>query len=57
MLWNPITGTQLTQFPTRSNWCFKAAFAPHAPEIFASASFDAKIEVQTLQDIVNTLDS
>ena len=57
MLWNPISGTQLTQYPTRSNWCFKAAFAPHAPEIFASASFDTKIEVQTLQDIVNTLDS
>ncbi|CCF60741.1 hypothetical protein KAFR_0L01320 [Kazachstania africana CBS 2517] len=56
LLWNPESGEKLSQFPTRSNWCFKTKFAPAMPDIFASASFDNKIEVQTLQNLVNTLD-
>lgn len=56
LLWNPDTSEKLSQFPTRSNWCFKTKFAPAAPDIFATASFDSKIEVQTLQNLVNTLD-
>ncbi|AQZ15092.1 SEC31 (YDL195W) [Zygosaccharomyces parabailii] len=56
VLWNPETGQELTQFPTRSNWVFKTKFAPQAPDIFASASFDNKVQMQTLQNLVNTLD-
>lgn len=56
VLWNPESGQNLTQFPTRGNWCFKTKFAPQAPDLFASASFDNKIEVQTLQNITCTLD-
>lgn len=56
VLWNPESGDELTQFPTRGNWCFKTRFAPNAPDLFASASFDNKIQVQTLQNLVNTLD-
>lgn len=56
VLWNPESGQELTQFPTRGNWCFKTKFAPEAPDLFASASFDNKIQVQTLQNLVNTLD-
>ncbi|CAB4253978.1 similar to Saccharomyces cerevisiae YDL195W SEC31 Component of the Sec13p-Sec31p complex of the COPII vesicle coat, required for vesicle formation in ER to Golgi transport [Maudiozyma barnettii] len=55
-LWNPEEGKLLSQFPTRTNWCFKTKFAPAVPDIFASASFDAKIQVQTLQNLENTFD-
>ncbi|CCH44591.1 hypothetical protein BN7_4158 [Wickerhamomyces ciferrii] len=50
ILWNPITGDKLAQYPTTANWVFKTRFAPESPDIFASASFDKKIVVQTLQD-------
>lgn len=56
VLWNPTTGEQLTQYPPHGNWLFKTKFAPQAPDIFATASFDAKIEIQTLQNLVNELD-
>lgn len=56
VLWNPESGEELTQYPTRGNWCFKTKFAPDAPDLFASASFDNKIQVQTLQNLVTTLD-
>lgn len=56
VLWNPESGEELTQYPTRGNWCFKSKFAPAAPDLFASASFDNKIQVQTLQNLVTTLD-
>jgi protein transport protein SEC31 len=50
MLWNPLTGENLAQFPTTANWAFKTRFAPSAPDIFATSSFDKKVIVQTLQD-------
>ncbi|QLQ79136.1 hypothetical protein HG537_0B04840 [Torulaspora globosa] len=56
VLWNPEKAEELTQFPTRGNWCFKTKFAPEAPDLFASASFDNKIQVQTLQNLMNTFD-
>lgn len=55
-LWNPETGHLLTQYPTHRNWCFKSKFAPETPDMFAYASYDGKVEVQTLQNLVNTLD-
>lgn len=55
-LWNPQTAQKLSQFPTRGNWCFKTKFAPEAPDLFASASLDNKIQVQTLQNLTNKLD-
>ncbi|CAH2355879.1 protein transport protein Sec31p [[Candida] railenensis] len=50
MLWNPITGEKLGEYPTTANWAFQTKFAPQAPDIFATASFDGKIIVQSLQD-------
>ncbi|ODQ77927.1 hypothetical protein BABINDRAFT_9901 [Babjeviella inositovora NRRL Y-12698] len=49
-LWNPIAGTKLGEYPTTANWAFKTRFAPAAPDLFATASFDGTISVQTLQD-------
>lgn len=56
ILWNPEEGALLTQFGTRGNWVFKSKFAPDAPDLFASASFDSKIIVQTLQNLTSSLD-
>lgn len=57
ILWNPEDGTLLTRFATRGNWVFKSKFAPEAPDLFASASFDSKIIVQSLQTLTTSLDT
>lgn len=49
-LWNPMTGEKLGDFAPAANWTFLARFAPRAPDVIASASFDGKIVVQSLQD-------
>ena len=36
-------------FPVVTNWTFQTRFNPHNPNLFATASFDGKIAVQTLQ--------
>ncbi|ANZ73106.1 BA75_00832T0 [Komagataella pastoris] len=50
LLWNPIRGSLLAEYPTTTNWAFKTRFSPKLPDIFATSSFDGKISVQTLQD-------
>lgn len=49
-LWDPTDGSKLGEYPVTSSWNFSTKFSPHYPDIFASASFDGKITVQTLQD-------
>lgn len=49
-LWNPTLGAELGAYPLSVEWAFKTSFHPNLPDIFASASFDGKISVQTLQD-------
>lgn len=49
-LWNPIEGVKLGEYPSTANWAFLTKFAPGAPDIFATASFDGKIVIQSLQD-------
>ncbi|XBW37446.1 hypothetical protein QEN19_003027 [Hanseniaspora menglaensis] len=50
-LWDPETTKSLLQvYPPRSNWVFKAKFAPELPDYFATASHDSLIEIQQLQD-------
>lgn len=49
-LWNPTLGIKLGDYPTTANWAFLTRFAPRAPDIFATASFDGKVIIQTLQD-------
>lgn len=50
LLWNPIKGEKLGEYPTTANWAYNTKFAPAAPDIFATASFDGKIVIQSLQD-------
>ncbi|KAF2741082.1 hypothetical protein EJ04DRAFT_454513 [Polyplosphaeria fusca] len=48
--WNPHTGETLGEFPVVTNWTFQTRFNPSNPNLLATASFDGKIGVQTLQN-------
>ncbi|KFX98879.1 hypothetical protein O988_04163 [Pseudogymnoascus sp. VKM F-3808] len=50
LIWNPQTGELLGEFPEATNWTFQTRFNPHYPSLSATASFDGKITVQTLQN-------
>ena len=47
--WNPQTGESYGDFPVVTNWTFQTRWNPHNPEILATASFDGKITVQSIQ--------
>ena len=49
--WNPQTGSSYGEFPVVTNWTFQTEWNPHNPNIFATASFDGKIAVHTLQSL------
>lgn len=48
--WNPHTGETLGEFPVVTNWTFQTRINPSNPNLLATASFDGKIAVQTLQN-------
>ena len=50
MLWNPQTGQSYGDYPVVTNWTFQTRWNPHNPNFFATASFDGKLQVQTLQN-------
>ncbi|KAH7347805.1 WD domain-containing protein [Plectosphaerella cucumerina] len=50
LLWNPQTGEQYGEFPEVTNWTFLTRFNPHNPNLSATAGFDGKIAIQTLQN-------
>ncbi|KAI1101914.1 hypothetical protein F4804DRAFT_283267 [Jackrogersella minutella] len=50
LVWNPQTGEQYGEFPEVTNWTFLTRFHPHNPNLSATASFDGKITIQTLQN-------
>ena len=49
IVWNPQTGERFGEFPEVTNWTFLTRFNPYNPNLSATASFDGKITVQTLQ--------
>lgn len=49
LCWNPQTGELLGKFLEATNWTFETRFSPHYPNLAATASFDGKIAIQTLQ--------
>ena len=51
LCWNPQTGQALGEFETVTNWTFQTRWSPHNPNLFATASFDGRISVQSLQNI------
>jgi protein transport protein SEC31 len=50
ILWNPQTGAAYGDYPVVTNWTFQTRWNPHNPSMFATASFDGKLQVQTLQN-------
>ncbi|KAF2839646.1 hypothetical protein M501DRAFT_1015741 [Patellaria atrata CBS 101060] len=48
--WNPHTGETYGEFPVVTNWTFETRWNPHNPSLLATASFDGKIGVQTIQN-------
>lgn len=50
LVWNPQTGERYGEFPEVTNWTFLTRFSPHNPGLSATASFDGKIAIQTLQN-------
>ncbi|KAJ5594895.1 Protein transport protein sec31 [Penicillium hispanicum] len=48
--WNPQTGQPYGEFPVVTNWTFQTRWNPHNPNFFATASFDGRISIQTLQN-------
>lgn len=50
LLWNPQNGERYGEFPEVTNWTFLTRFNPHNPSLSATASFDGKIAIQTLQN-------
>lgn len=48
--WNPQTGESLGEFPIVTNWAFQTRWNPHNPGFMATASFDGKITVQSVQN-------
>ncbi|KAL2825146.1 hypothetical protein BDW59DRAFT_74528 [Aspergillus cavernicola] len=50
LCWNPQTGTPYGEFPVVTNWTFQTRWNPHNPNFFATASFDGRISIQTIQN-------
>jgi protein transport protein SEC31 len=48
--WNPQTGQPYGDFPVVTNWTFQTRWNPRNPNLFATASFDGKLSVQSLQN-------
>ncbi|KAI9680193.1 MAG: protein transport protein S31 [Trizodia sp. TS-e1964] len=48
--WNPQTGQAYGEFPMVTNWTFQTRFNPRNPSLLATASFDGKIAIHTLQN-------
>ena len=47
--WNPRTGEMYGDFAAGSNWAFQTRWNPHNPSLIASASFDNKILITSVQ--------
>ena len=50
LCWNPQSGEMLGEFPIVTNWTFKTSFHPKNPNYIATASYDGKIAVRSLQN-------
>ena len=47
--WNPQTGDTYGEFPVVTNWAFQTKWNTHNPALVATASFDGKITIQSIQ--------
>ncbi|CED83601.1 wd40 repeat-like protein [Phaffia rhodozyma] len=51
ILWNPQSSEMLGELPVSDNWVFQTAWNPRNPDILATASYDGKISVESLQTV------
>ncbi|KAJ2955425.1 hypothetical protein NQZ79_g8575 [Umbelopsis isabellina] len=49
LCWNPRSGEIIGELPVSNNWTFEVEWYNRNPEFFASASFDGKISIHSLQ--------
>ena len=52
LCWNPQSGEMFGEFPVVTNWTFQTRWSPCNPNLMATASFDGKIAVNTIQHAV-----
>ncbi|CAK7203229.1 protein transport protein S31 [Sporothrix eucalyptigena] len=57
LVWNPNTGDLFGELREGTNWAFLARFNPENPNLTATAAFDGKITVQTLQTTNSSADA
>ncbi|KAF2460225.1 hypothetical protein BDY21DRAFT_315360 [Lineolata rhizophorae] len=48
--WDARVGEPLAEFPVVTNWTFQTRWNPHNPGLVATASFDGRIAVHTIQN-------
>ena len=53
--WSPQTGEAYGEFSVVTNWTFQTEWNPHNPSLFATASFDGKVGIQTIQNTKTSL--
>ncbi|CAG8581830.1 14518_t:CDS:10 [Ambispora leptoticha] len=49
LCWNPRTSEKMGELPPSLNWTFDVQWCPGNPDLLATASFDGKISVHSLQ--------
>ncbi|CAH7678466.1 hypothetical protein BY996DRAFT_4633921 [Phakopsora pachyrhizi] len=47
--WNPSSGEIVAELPPSSNWAFQADWCPKNPNLIATASFDGRIAIKSVQ--------
>lgn len=57
LIWNPNSGELLGELAQDTNWTFQTEWCPRNPDLLASASFDGKIGVYSLQNSSATSES
>ena len=57
LVWNPNTGDLFGDLQEGTNWAFQTCFNPENPDLTATAAFDGKITVQTLQTTNSSADA
>ena len=50
IFWNPRDTTSYGELPVVTNWTFQTRWNPQNPNLLATASFDGKISVQSIQN-------
>ena len=50
LCWNPHTGECVGEYPIVLNWAFQTRWNPCHPNLLATASFDGKIAIQSIQN-------